>query len=85
MIRKLIAWILSWFAKAAPPAVEVAEKKVAPISEHELRARWRPVRIWCADHEGRGFKRPARAPAPEWLWKRDLEGRAWRLYRAPIA
>ena len=66
-----------------------AEERADPLTAKELRDRWRPVIAWCANHEGLGFKRPVRAPAPGWFWKRDrTQGdayRAWRLYRMPLS
>jgi hypothetical protein len=81
-MKLFIAWILSWFKKANPPISIIEYKeKAAPFSAKEFRNRWRPVIAWCANHAGQGFKRVKRAPAPGWFWKRDREGRQWRLYR----
>lgn len=87
MRRRWFLMFLNWLSakfQKRPVVTFVPEpEKAEPLSWHELRRRWRPVQNWCANHAGVGFRRPARAAAPGWFWKRDLEGKLWRLYREP--
>jgi len=42
------------------------------------------LKLWAADHVGRGFDFPIFEPLPSgYLWKQDIDGPRWRIYRVP--